>query len=223
MNNANVLQNVSVMFEYGYTGDYITGGDLAIMRDSINTLRTNRQALISNAKTLATTNASNYGTYSNQVTSFSSPTTNYDAAITTATGEKSAYDTTVTQQALVISTQDALLTELDKQISDLKTKRTAENDTLNTATIGSKGKQDEIDKYNKSKTDDEATRKLSLQAAQTDKTTESTNFNNAINSLKTNCVGCVNGATSAATAFVATPYVAPTVQTNVNSIPVATV
>jgi len=221
-NNANALVDVTVMFDYGTFSNYITKPDLGTMRDSINTLRTSRQSAISDQKTLATTNVSTYGTCSKQVDSYSSSTTDYDTAIATATKEKAAYDSDIVNQEVSITAQDTSITSLDAQLAELKSKRTTENAVLDAAKTNSDNKKVEIDGYTTAKTADNTTRQTALKAAQDTKVSETAKFTNAVTSLKTDCVGCSTPASAAQTAFNATPYLQTTVESNINSVSVAT-
>jgi len=207
-----------IMFEYGYTGDYITKADLGTMKNHINILRSNRINSITTLKTTANTAASNYSTASNSVNALSNPSSNYDSLIATASTDKATYDKQVTTSKSNLATYDNQISDLETKIVNAQVLKVAAEAAKSTASTNSAAKQTEIDGYTTQKSAKESDRKTNLDTAKSNQTSAKTKFDAAINLLKGVCDTCKTNCDDASKAFNVTPFNADTVNANINKI-----
>jgi len=114
-NNAGESNNITVMFQYGVFGDYITRADLQTFTEHVNKNRVDRTESLRKLRSECLLHGTNYDAALGVAKILSEPVTKYDAAIATANANvKAAKDD--------ILAQDAIIRQADVQITLLKSK-----------------------------------------------------------------------------------------------------
>ena len=192
--NSNGSWMLNVMFEYGYTGDYITASDLTLWTSNMNSLASLRQSATKSLINTAEDWKTKYETSINYIETLKKgpDTKAADDAIAKATNDKNEAQKKVDQADLDIAAATKEIEELEAQINAKKLARDETQLKLDNDNKDISIKTDEIADLQKAKTQGEAEKQTQITNAKAALETSRTGFENATKSLKTSLNNIVN-------------------------------